>query len=634
MRRSIVLVLPFFLGLGAPALASDWISSAGIAGFEELPAADRRRIAPLVADRIIEYSFEDKAIPWRIHRGDLAVAGNFDNDAALIVDGSLRIDGSYDDYRSGEGLLIVLGDLEADHVFTWNGLYVRGAVRAKGLVYGAYNDYAFEVDGKVSARGIVMDDHTAAYEAERAEFDIANYSPVDEEAYGKMIRLMLPETLTDPGSLKLGVYSGLAALWPSYGVAKNLMHAGRPLFREREAPEGLVADAKLAVAPESRDQQLLPIVGRDPLTDRLIAARPRLSPPLISALAARRDPGVRVYLASHVTDLRKLGGVSALTVPAAQRLVANPATPEATLMAIAGSGETGIRRTLTQRQDLPPAVLAKLAQDAIPGVRAGVLSNYDNAERLPAAEKARLSKDPDSGVRAAIAAVPLPYEISAALARDEIREVRMALALSLALQINLPFPALEKARREELAELLWGGEDEQIAARVFVALPPARQVEIYLSGRSLDWSEIARSTRSVELMTALLEKADDHEVQRGLADNLALPLGAQLKIAERAAAETTRECADCFGYSKAEDVFADLLRNPNLAPPVLEQARELAALRPEGNFAQVLADYTPMTAEELAVPLGELAEKSRSAATYVDRRIALELYQVRQARAW
>lgn len=633
--RPIALLLPFLFCLGAPALAAEWISTDAVAGLEELSAADRRRIAPLVANKIIDYSFEDASIPWRIHRGDLAVAGNFDNDGALVVDGTLRIDGSYDDYGHGAGLLIVLGDLEAEHVFTWNGLYVRGAVRAKGLVYGAYNDYAFEAGGKVSARGIVMDDHSSDYQVEKAEFEIDNSGAADEEAYGRMLRLMVPEVITDPAALELDEYSSLASLWPDYGATKDRIYDGLPVFRAGAAPERLVADARVAVAPESHDDQLLPILGRDPLTDRLIAARPQLSPRLIAGLLAGQDPGVRVWLAGHVTDVAQLGGIAALTVPAAERLVASEKTPEATLLAIAGAADEAVRRTLTQREDLPAAALAQLAKDTDAGVRAGVLSTYDNAERLPAAEKARLAKDPDAGVRAAIAAVPLPYEISAALARDENREVRLALAYSLAQQVDHPFPGFDQARREQLAEQLWQGEDDEIAARAFVALPAARQLAIYReAAKPLDFFDIAQSTRSQELIAALLEKADDHDLQMGLAGNRALPASAQLAIAERAAAKKGRKCEDCFGHSKEEDIFAELLQNPNLAPEALAKAKEVAALRPGGSFAEVLASYTPIPAEELAIPLPELAEKSRSAATYVDRRIALELYQVRKARAW
>ena len=135
--------------LATPAAAAEWISSTSLEGFVELSAADRRRIAPLVGHRIIGYSFADNGIEWRIHSGDLKIAGNFDNESALIVDGSLEIAGSYDDYGAGSGLLIVLGDLSAEHVLTWNGLFVRGKVKATGLLYGVYNDYAFEAGGGV-----------------------------------------------------------------------------------------------------------------------------------------------------------------------------------------------------------------------------------------------------------------------------------------------------------------------------------------------------------------------------------------------------------------------------------------------------------------------------------------------------
>ena len=152
--------------------------------------------------------------------------------------------------------------------------------------------------------------------------------------------------------------------------------------------------------------------------------------------------------------------------------------------------------------------------------------------------------------------------------------------------------------------------------------------------RPLDWPQLAQSTRSQELMAAMLEKAEDHDLQRGLAGNWALPPAAQLAIAERAMAKKSRKCEDCFGYSKEEDIFGELLQNPNLTPQTLEKAKEVAALRPGGNFAEVLTGYVPMSEEDLAAPLPGLAEKSRAGENFVERRIALELYQVRRARSW
>lgn len=594
--RSYALALAFFVAFfvlsAVPAAAGEWIASGSLEGLSEPSAAERQRIAQLVKNKIVAYSFEDSSVEWRIHRGDLAIPGSLDNEHALIVDGSLRIAGSYDDYGAGAGLLIVLGDLEAQHVFSWHALYVKGAVRAAGLVYGAYNDYAFEADGGVTARGIVMDDHSSSYQAAKAEFELDNSGSAGEEDFGKMIRLMAPETLAAPGILELDEYSDLTSLWPDYEVTKGLVRAGQPVFRAQEAPPSLVADARLAVASGTADAALLPLLGRDPLTDRLVAARPALSPQLIQALLARKDPGIAGWLAGHIGDLDQLGGAKVLNVTTAESLVGNPAASEKTLLEIAASPEPAIRRTLAFRADLPPAVLARLVQDPDAELRASVLSNFDNSERLPPAEKARLAKDPDVGVRAAIAGGVPPYETARALAADPSPEVRLALAHALAYSVDDPFPALAPAQREELAEMLLAGAGvtAEIAPAVVVALAPARQEELFRQReKSLDWSSVAAETRSQPLMRALFEREQDLELQGYLAQNLALPLDLQLAIVGRAA-KPSRPCSACVLFNSADDVAAALVGNDNVAPQALLAACKLAAERRDAGFVDALTN--------------------------------------------
>ena len=175
-----------------------------------------------------------------------------------------------------------------------------------------------------------------------------------------------------------------------------------------------------------------------------------------------------------------------------------------------------------------------------------------------------------------------------------------------------------------------------MAQAVFTALASARQVEVFrqTGGRPLDWSEIARATRSPELMAALLEREKELEIQGHLAENLALPLAVQLKIVDRAKAKPGKKCEPCFLYATPDDVLTELLRNVNLTPAALEAARALAAERPEASFASEVDDHYGIDPEAFAVPLAELAEKVRSAPTYDERQRALELYQQRKLRTW
>ncbi len=89
-----------------------------------------------------------------------------------------------------------------------------------------------------------------------------------------------------------------------------------------------------------------------------------------------------------------------------------------------------------------------------------------------------------------------------------------------------------------------------------------------------------------------------------------------------------------MGYGSPDEVLAELLLNPNVAPAVLAEAGRLAAARPGAAFAATLAEYQPLPAENLALPLYLVAEKSRDGETFELRRQALELYVQRKLRSW
>lgn len=58
--------------------------------------------------------------------GNLTIEGGFDNDNALVVNGNLTIHGSYDDYYSGSGELIVLGNVVVDDFLNRGFAFVNG----------------------------------------------------------------------------------------------------------------------------------------------------------------------------------------------------------------------------------------------------------------------------------------------------------------------------------------------------------------------------------------------------------------------------------------------------------------------------------------------------------------------------
>ncbi|WP_428267152.1 hypothetical protein [Haliangium sp.] len=94
--------------------------------------------------------------------GNLTVQGDLDVVAALVVTGNLTVEGTLRDCGP-QSRVVVLGDLECDHVWSSGWITVVGDVRIRGVLFGTYNDDAFEAHGSISAGAIVADEH--AFEA-------------------------------------------------------------------------------------------------------------------------------------------------------------------------------------------------------------------------------------------------------------------------------------------------------------------------------------------------------------------------------------------------------------------------------------------------------------------------------------
>lgn len=174
-----------------------------------------------------------------LHRGDLTVDGSFANTDVLVVDGNLTIRGSYDDHRDGGiGLLVVLGDLRVEHVVSWGGMAVTGALHATGLVYAYYNDYSFEVAGPVTARAVVVFDKST--NSPRIEAAIRQTDDGDGAALA--VRHFAPELMVEDILDKTDDDATELRAVASYDVARARVAAGLPIFRERPGAESLAGD--------------------------------------------------------------------------------------------------------------------------------------------------------------------------------------------------------------------------------------------------------------------------------------------------------------------------------------------------------------------------------------------------------
>lgn len=170
-------------------------------------------------DGMIGAYLNDERIDWYLHSGDLIVPENVDNDIAIVVDGDMIVHGFLDDYVADIGLLVVLGDLVVHDLVSWGSVYVAGDLRAEGVVYGYYNDYTFEVAGKVHARALVLSDKASTYNTGELEAEIDAYVPTDEQ-FRTARDIFVPE-----------VYDGDKPSCPNYDLVCQRLHDELPLFR-------------------------------------------------------------------------------------------------------------------------------------------------------------------------------------------------------------------------------------------------------------------------------------------------------------------------------------------------------------------------------------------------------------------
>ncbi|MGW6918402.1 hypothetical protein ACWGB8_31990 [Kitasatospora sp. NPDC054939] len=195
---------------------------------------DRLADAGAYADRVGRHTdiadyLDIPGYGWSVHPGDLVVPESLDHDTALIVDGDLVVHGFVDDYVSDIGMLVVLGDLVVRDLVSWGSVYVAGDLRAEGLVCGYYNDFTFEVAGRVHGRALVLSDKSADYTAGELEVEIDSYEPTKEQLRAAR-EIFVPQVYD--GGAKRAREGRLPKLdRPSYRRLCRRLHAGEPLFR-------------------------------------------------------------------------------------------------------------------------------------------------------------------------------------------------------------------------------------------------------------------------------------------------------------------------------------------------------------------------------------------------------------------
>ena len=550
----------------------------------EIDAALKR----LPASFSVSPFLEDEDLDWYRHRGDLVLDRPLSNGHALIVEGNLRIRGSYDDYRNNIGQLVVLGDMQVENVVSWGSLAVAGQLQAEGLVFAYYNDFTFDAKS-VAARALFVYDKSGSVGKVDAPIWISSEKGARKGSVQRAVQTLMPELVlpaladADDEALTDGIY-------PDFDQLQRRIAAGEPLFRSQPGADTLLADLRLARGERISAAQIDTLAGKDRLLAATLADREDLSPASQNRLLATRDPFVLDRLARNpATTTAVLERIAAVSAPLASVVITHPKAPAALVSKLAASGPADVRRTSAGRGDLPADQLTQLAKDRDASVRLALVKG--NGHRLPAPVLAQLVADTEPKVRAAVLdheLLRLSAPALARLAKDPASEVRIALARRLLRQTRWEqLPELPLSELEALALSLAEDPEGAVANTARLALAPGEQERRWQKGtpaaRAARASALAGTTRSERVQLDIASMHDAYTLKE-LAENLALWPAVQNELMRALPPAKTRRpigLLDHDAASKAldgpEGVVARLLENPNATPAVIEQAARYCA---------------------------------------------------------
>lgn len=563
---------------------------------------------------LIRDYLRDKDATVFSHKGDLTIDGSFDNGHVLVVDGNLTIRGSYDDYRDGIGIVVVLGDMRAEHVVSWGSIAVTGTLEASGLVYAYYNDFTFEVGGPIKAKALVVFDKSSNYE--RVDAPVVQTDNDDSNGNGTAlaVRHFVPELMIEDVLDKTDADTKALYALVSYEVAQKRIAAGLPIFRETSAPEGLAADVLRLFAPKVDAATMTRLAKADRLLAMIVATKETAPVAVQQQLAATNDPAVFELLAKNPkVDRAVLARIAKTNAATAASVAKNPNAPPEAMAALAASSDPAIRISLLDNPSIAVAALSRLAADKDVSVRKA-LAQGPQVRRLVPADLARLIADPDADVRAALPRhdAVLNLDQLTALARDKNPAVRAAAASALSQQAHwqaVPVGTAE-ARAAVIATLVKDAVPE-VRVAALLGATAADQEQFVANFPAADRpgveTEIAEVTRSTTLMTRAAN--GEQTAAERLAKNLAITPDLQLRLIARlpdAAKRPRISIVDYEALSKQaqswDAVIDALVQNPNVTPQaLLAVAKYCRAASGRPGFCAALLHRRDLSAEVFEV---------------------------------
>jgi hypothetical protein len=566
------------------ACAAQWLEIADLPGVRVATAAERAGFAKQFGGAQIAYNFEDAKTRVLVHEGNLTVDGNLSCGDIVVVTGDLTISGNYHDYQNGTGVLLVTGAMQMDNLYSWGALYVGKNLNAKGLVLTVYNDFTFEVKGKVNARALVVSDKSGDYQLGNTLAEISdNAEPVQR---AMAMRILLPEFFTNLDVLEREAGDALSTADFSFddAMAEKRIRGNEALFRAQIAPAHLLAEADQALADDMPVKTLLELLTHDRLIAQLVASNPDLDPALYAPLLALNDEIVNEWIATSAPGAALPILTSATLTPAvAKRLIASGEPSAAIVSRLATSKNPAVRAVLAGGIELSAELANSLANDQNARVRLQAVRTQ--RYQLSPDTIAKRLLDDDALVLEKIALIPLSFAQAKALLPKLNGDGLLNLADTIAQTANGAEPNLMSASQtQEIAELLLKNTQLSDASNAFLAQPEAQQAltfDALMHAGRIQLDHVAEQTHSADVMQKIVDLAfkKKQAIPQDLAKNPRLSLRLQQLIFAQAR-DAARKADDDYG-DHPMDTLAELLNQDSMDAALVDDCVALAISRNE-----------------------------------------------------
>jgi hypothetical protein len=651
-----VLLATLLLGIfcSAASFAAQWTLASELKSTHRATAAEAKAVRRDFASAQILYNFEDDA--FLIHDGDLVIDGNFDSNTRLVVRGNLKVKGFYTDYRDDIGVLIVTGTMSAENLYSWGALYVGKDLNVAGLALTVYNDFTFEVAGKVNARALVISDKSNDYKPGKLEIVLDESGDIRAAEMDIATRSFVPELFSRRDHFEPELDDDFYGLTFDDSYAKSLMSDEAPVFRKQIAAKGLYADVTRTMQSSLNDSEQIALLRQDLLLAQLIASRPDLSDSVAKALAAMKDPTVNTWLAASKPELVLAQSTGNLSPDLAQSLASNPETSLAALQDLSRHANPQVRRTVAKFEALPDSdagrkMIDLLVVDPDADVRADVLLAFGYASAFgwnlsDAVIQARLA-DREQAVLNALAYAQLNAAQAKALIPKLDADGALQMALSLRQQAEQARPSrLSRAQITELAQLLVARklakeEYPRATTEAFLALPAAEQsaqLPTLIERKTLDLDKVMGECNSHAVLNQLAAISLTYSklISDDLAENPFLPEALQVQIVQLAQKAPPKKDDDYSDHPI--DALEELLGNDFIHPSAMNLAVDLALARglqpADGSYQNALFHANTLTAEAISKLDAKLAGDEDWALTLMGQEAASVPQRVNSLRRW